>query len=217
MADVELYYGTGACSRVTMVALEEIGLDYHAIPLNFSDKGAYLSINPNGEVPALRIGDRIYTQNAAILFGLAKRYPQAKLLPEADDLGFDPGLGDLIWCSSSLHIMRRQVLNPVRFTNGDLDSVRSKGAENWQSVLARIAERLSHGAWWYGDEWSIVDVYVNWAYTGATEQGTALIADWLKPDRWPALAEHDARLRSRPSFVRALERERFGYQMDGPK
>ena len=199
-----------------MVALEEIGVQYEAIPVNFSDKSSYLSINPSGEVPALRVDDRIYTQNAAILFGLAKRYPQGKLLPVSDDVGFDAALADLIWCSSSLHIMRRQILNPLRFTSGDLEAVRSKGVESWQSALSRIADRLSRGAWWYGDEWSIVDAYVNWSYTGSAEQKIAFLGERLELNRWPVLAEHDERLRSRPSFVRAVDRERSGYENHSP-
>jgi glutathione S-transferase len=218
MNDTILYYAPGACSRVTMVALEEIGLDYEAVAVDIVvDKArtmqSYLPINPGGEVPALAFRGRILTQNAAIVHYLAQEFPAARLLPDPRSVGINAALEDLVWCSCTLHILRRQVLNPPRFTVGVLEDVRTRAIENWQRQLERISARLAGGRWWYGDEWSIVDAYIDWSYTGSKE----LNIDWLEErlgiaDR-PGLAEHAARLRARPSFMRALERERTGRKL----
>ena len=208
MTEPVLYFGLETCARVTMTALEEIGLPYTARRIDLSrnehKSPEYLAINPNGEVPALILNNQTLTQNAAILYHLAALHPEARLLPAP---GLAPGanapLQDLLWCAATLHILRRQVLNPARFTTGPLDPIREKGIQTWQPVLARIAQRLEHQAWWYGDQWSVIDVYLTWAYSG-------LVADRLGLDSHPALRAHEPRVAARPAYQRALAREREG-------
>ena len=206
MADLILYYGMDTCARVTMNALEEIGLEYAAKFIDLSKEeqksSAYTAINPNAEVPALIIDGRTLTQNPAILHYLHARHPAADLLPHAgSSVGINEPLENLMWCSNTLHILRRQLIAPARFTAGDLADVRTKGMEGWFKVLPSIEARLANGPWWYGDQWSIVDVYLNWAYSG-------LVAHTLDIANRPVLYEHEQRLHARPSYVRALARER---------
>jgi len=208
MSDVRLYYGYETCARVTMTALEQIGLDFTAIRIDLAagqqKSPDYLAINPNAEVPALVIGGRTLTQSGAILHYLNATYPAARLLPSDNPLvGLNEPLEDLLWCSTTLHIYRRQVLNPGRFTVGNLDDVRAKGLEGWSKVLPRIEQRLSQRTWWYGEEWSVIDVYLNWAFSG-------LMAERLDIPNKPALQKHEERLAKHPAFARALLREREG-------
>lgn len=221
MDTVVVYYAPQACSRVTLVALEEIGLSYEARSVDFSSKmqqaDAYLSINPNAEVPALLIDGCVLTQNAAILYYLNSRYPDVDLLPNAGATAYVNGtLQDLVWCSVALHIARRQVLNPGRFSLGDLDQVRARGLEYWRKLLAIIETRLSNSPWWYGERWSILDVYLNWGYDTinlAREHSivdSSLIADFDFGRYYPAIAEHQKRVVNHPAFVRALAREKLG-------
>lgn len=209
MSDIRLYYGYETCARVTMTALEQIGLDFTAIRIDLAagqqKSPDYLAINPNAEVPALVIGGRTLTQSAAILHYLNAAYPDARLLPSSENplVGLNEPLEDLLWCSTTLHIYRRQVLNPARFTVGHLDDVRAKGLEGWSKVLPRIEQRLSERMWWYGDEWSVIDVYLNWAFSG-------LMSERLDIPNKPALQRHEERLAKHPAFARALLRERDG-------
>jgi len=46
---------------------------------------AYLAINPMGKVPALRHGDAVVTETAAICAYLADAFPQARLAPPPGD------------------------------------------------------------------------------------------------------------------------------------
>jgi glutathione S-transferase len=208
MTETVLYYGYETCARVTMTALEEIGLPFTArrIDLSRNEQKSpdYLAINPSAEVPALRIGGRVMTQNAAILHYLHAAYPAARLLPpHGPATGNNEPLQDLLWCACTLHILRRQVLNPPRVTAGLLDDVRAKGIENWQPVLARIARRLEDRRWWYGDTWSVIDVYLTWSYSG-------LVAERLGIANYPSLIAHEKRLQAHPAYIRALAREREG-------
>ena len=155
-------------------------------------------------MPTLVIGDQVLTQNAAILHYLNDAFPQAGLLPACrGPVGLNAPLSDLLWCSSTLHILRRQVLNPGRFSATAVEGIRKKGLETWETVLPRIALRLDGQPWWYGDAWSIVDTYLNWSFSG-------LMSGWLDLSRWPALADHEHRVQAQASYVRALNRERDG-------
>ncbi len=62
MPSVALYYSPGSCSRVSMIALEETGIAYAAIPVILANgeqmADAYRELNPKGKVPALKVGDQ---------------------------------------------------------------------------------------------------------------------------------------------------------------
>ena len=196
----------GACSRVVMAAFEEAGLPFreHMVDLrnNRQKSPEYLALNPKGKVPALRFGDRVLTEAAAILARIDRENPGAGLLPHGEHGMFeDQGTIDLIWCSGTLHPMMRQIRNPSRYTGGNTEGVHANGMEKFARECGLLSERLSNGRWWYGDRWSIVDVYLNWLYTTA-EKGGFPLGDY------PVLLEHSARVRARPGFTRAVERER---------
>src|SRR5258706_8969575 len=84
-----LYFAPGASSMAPHIALNEIGVAFEKRPISFKAKDnrtlSYLAINPEGTVPTLVIDGRPLTEVAAILFYLARRYPEAGLLP-ADDV-----------------------------------------------------------------------------------------------------------------------------------
>ena len=141
------------------------------------------------------------TENAAILAFLDRQHPQAGLLPHGNDPVIDnQGLIDLVWCSGTLHPMVRQVRAPFKWTKGDPGGVKADGIEKFAVECEKIAKRVD-GQWWYGKSWSIIDVYVYWAYSTAEKGGFPL-------QDYPALLDHAARVRARPSFQRALSREK---------
>lgn len=205
MTETILFQYPGACSRVVMTALEEIGLSFSDrlvdLPAGGQTRPDYLAINPKGKVPALLHGGRVMTETPAILHFLDRQHPDAALLPHHEDpMRDNAALADLSWCSGTLHPMVRQVRNPFRFTRGETDGIRADGTEKLTRECAAMAARIGDG-WWYGERWSIVDVYLCWAYETAAVGGFPL-------DRYPALAGHAGRVRARPSFERALARER---------
>lgn len=78
---MKLYYTPGACSLADHIALEWIGKPYETERLSKEQRQSseYLKINPAGAVPALRDGDWVLTQNAAILNFLADSFPESGL------------------------------------------------------------------------------------------------------------------------------------------
>ena len=205
MPEIVIYIIPGACSRVTMTAMEEAGVEYRDVAVT-SFEGAqggaeYLAINRKGKVPALSVDGRVLTENAAILTYLDRAHPDAALLPHSDDpLDDARGLSDLIWCSSGLHPEVRQIRNPQRWTTGDTTGVKADGMKKFAKDCDVISNRVSGGRWWYGSGWSIVDTYLYWAYS------TAAKGDFALQD-YPQLLAHAERVRARPSFQRMLARE----------
>ncbi|EQD71482.1 glutathione S-transferase domain-containing protein, partial [mine drainage metagenome] len=88
MTTPELSFYTNPKSRGRIVRwmLEETGAPYSTEVLEYgtSMKAApYLAINPMGKVPAIRHGDTVVTECAAICAYLADSFPQAGLAPPA--------------------------------------------------------------------------------------------------------------------------------------
>jgi len=84
---LKLYFAPGSSSMAPHIALHEIGVPFESRPVSFkrdeTRAPAFLAINPEGKVPTLLIDGRVLTEVAAILFYLARRFPQADLLPVA--------------------------------------------------------------------------------------------------------------------------------------
>src|SRR6266436_7887541 len=86
----ELTFYTHPMSRGRIVRwmLEEIGEPYRTELLDYGTMmkaPAYLSINPMGKVPAIRHGDMVVTEAAAICAYLADAFPEARLAPPPGD------------------------------------------------------------------------------------------------------------------------------------
>jgi glutathione S-transferase len=83
MAKLTLYHAAPSRSSITRWMLEEIGepYDIHLLSLTKGENRApdYLAINPMGKVPALKHGDVVITEAAAICAYLADEFPRAKL------------------------------------------------------------------------------------------------------------------------------------------
>lgn len=196
-----LYFAPGACSGVTINALEELGLscEYRKIDIASGQQKteSYLQINPYGKVPALLSEGRLLTENPAILIYLNTLKAGSKLLPLTDD-PFQQSLvySDLMWLSSSVHPSVRHVCMPSYYTvNENVDDVVKRGRISLAAYFEIAEKRLKDSDYLYGSEWSIVDMYLHWCYTRALRGGYAL-------DAFPALLAHQKRVETRPSYQR---------------
>lgn len=207
-----IYQFPAACSRVTMNALEELGLEFDDICVNMrtaaQNSPEYLAVNPKGKVPALVADGQVLTENAAILWTLHSLHPHGGLLPASDDpFRRHEYLSDLTWCSGTMHPIVRQVRMPVKWTTGDPAGVREDGIAKLVKECKRFVQRIGKGGWWYGDSWSIVDTYIYWGYSTAAKGGFPI-------DDYPELLDHAERVRSRPSFLRVLAREQAALERE---
>ena len=115
------YYRSTSSYRVR-IALALKGLDYQAVPVNLlvpaggeHRQPAYLAINPQGRVPALRTDEGcVLTQSPAIIEYLEERYPQVALLSaDLATRAHERGVAALVACD--IHPLHNvSVLNRLR-------------------------------------------------------------------------------------------------------
>ena len=80
---MELYFAPLACSMATRIALYEAGAEARFTEVDLKRKRVldgtdFLSVNPMGQVPALRIETgEVLTENPVVLQYVADRYPAA--------------------------------------------------------------------------------------------------------------------------------------------
>ena len=85
MSDLTFYTNPMSRGRIIRWMLEEVGQPYETVILPWETGAAkapeYLAINPMGKVPAIKHGDTVVTECAAICAYLADAFPQANLAP----------------------------------------------------------------------------------------------------------------------------------------
>jgi maleylacetoacetate isomerase len=78
------YFRSSAAYRVR-IALNLKGVAYESVPINLLEgaqrEEAYKTVNPQGRLPSLDIGDTVLVQSPAILEYLDEAYPEPPLLP----------------------------------------------------------------------------------------------------------------------------------------
>src|ERR1700744_6793215 len=107
-----LYFAPGSSSFAVHIALHEIGAPFEARPMSFRGNDMrtveFLKINPAGKVPTLLIDGRPLTEVAGILFYLAKRFPEAGLLPHDDIEAEAHAVSWMSFVASTLHPARQR-------------------------------------------------------------------------------------------------------------
>jgi glutathione S-transferase len=143
---LKLYFAPGSSSMAPHIALHEIGVPFESGPISFAKKEnrtpAYLAINPEGTVPTLLIDGRRLTEVAAILFYLARRFPEADLLPIGDMEAEAQAISWMSFIAATIHPARRQ------------------GLERSKEVFAIAEQRLGQRDWALG-RYSIADTSVS--------------------------------------------------------
>ena len=197
--DLTLFHFPGSCSQVSVCALEEAGLEYQLELVNLaaSQQGGadYLAVNPMGKVPYLLIDGVGLAENSAILTYVAALRPAAGLFPSWDDPRMRAeSVGGMSFCSGTVHPAVRGIANPQRLTTGETAGVKDKATELAGKAFKQAEYRIAERGWWLG-EWSIVDVYLHWAFGVATNNG-------FDTAPFPELVRLSDRLTERASFRR---------------
>ncbi|MFM0289048.1 glutathione S-transferase family protein [Paraburkholderia megapolitana] len=206
-----LYYSPGACSMAVHIALEELGVAYEleAVPIaqGATQQQAYLSINPKGRVPALRLpGEtRVLTELPAILTYLARQHPAGGLLPVNDAAAEARCHEWLAWLVGWIHaIGYGEIWRPARFTGieANHDEIRANGKQVVLDAYAKIEAALADGREWaVPGSYTIVDPFLLVLYAWGMRIGIDMRANYL------AWSGHMQRSLARPAVQRVLQRE----------
>lgn len=202
---LELYFAPGACSRVPMIALEEVGQPFETHLVSFM-KGEhkspeYLELNPAGKVPLLVADGQPIAQNPAIQTFLARAFPEAGLLPfTGESLAEARILAQLAWFSADLHPLVTRIRIPQFISDATPERVKEIALAAMAQQLAPLERRLQRQDWVLGEIWSSVDAYLYWVWFRITGAG-------FDAAPFPNIAAHHARMDARPAVQRALARE----------
>jgi glutathione S-transferase len=189
-----LYFSPGSSSMATHIALNEIGVPFEAKLTALHEHKhrapGYLAVNPEGKVPTLMIDGRPLTEVAATLWYLARRHPEAGLLPQYGDVEGEA-----------------RVISWMSFIASTIHPARRAGNERWREVFALAEERLGTNDWTV-DRYSISDIHLFrlfWRFVDA-----------LHPARggYPGLFAHYDRMMARPAVQKTLKAEAaIGYNL----
>jgi glutathione S-transferase len=193
--EIVFYTNPMSRGRIARWMLEEAGQPYRTEVLDFASSlkaPAYLAINPMGKVPALRHGDTVVTETAAICAYLADAFPQAGLAPAPGDRARGSYYRWLFFGAGPME---------AALTNKALGFVTPEGRERmagwgtYGAVMDAIEAAVTSSRYLVGDRFSAADVYVG------SQIGFGLMFNSI--EKRPAFERYWQGLTARPAAVRA--------------
>ncbi|MGB6427816.1 MAG: glutathione S-transferase family protein, partial [Methyloceanibacter sp.] len=196
MADLTLYHAAPSRSSITRWMLEEVGepYDIHLLKLTEGDqlKPDYLAINPMGKVPALRHGDVVITEAAAICAYLADEFPQAGLSVPIGDPRRGPYLQWLFFGPSCVE----PAITDRAFPRQEQPRRGALGYGDFDTVMKVLTMGIEPGPYLMGEQFTAADVVL-----GSTMRWGMMFK--LLPEQ-PEFTAYVDRLVARPAFNQAF-------------
>ncbi len=194
---MQLYYAPRTISVAVAIALEEAGLDYEAIKLDFAGgeqtKPAYKQINPKGRVPALVVDGGILTETGALLEYIAAKAPEAGLVPD------DPIMAArmrevMFYLASTMHVNHAHKLRGHRWADkkSSWKDMKDKVAQTMTASCKYITSNGLRGPFVLGEAFSLADAYLY------------VVCSWLEGDgvdvsTFPKIIAFREAMEARPS------------------
>lgn len=205
-----LYYIPGTCSLAVHVTLNEIGADFElqnvSTPQGQPRPAEYLAINPRGNVPALKDGNFVIREGAAILTYLIESN-QSPLLPKG---GHEraTSLEWLAFANSTLHPAYGRCFFLGRHLGDNAADSPIYGAaiEMIQKHWDEIEGELKKHDYIAGKEITVADILLT------------VISNWTPNLKMPIHFGEKTkslfkRIIQRPAFQKALEKEEVSYKI----
>jgi len=157
MADLIFYTNPQSRGRIVRWMLEEVGVPYETevIPYDQMKSERYLAIHPLGKVPAIRHGEHVVTECAAICAYLADVFPQAGLGPHDDEKA-----DYYRWFFYAAGPLEAAVSNQAMGWIPTPERERMFGYGNFERAVAVLDELFSLRDYVCGDRFTAADVYV---------------------------------------------------------
>ena len=186
-----LYLSPGSSSMASHIALHEIGVDFESRWISFAKREqhtpGYLKLNPEGKVPTLLVDGRPLTEVAAVLYYLAKSFPDAGLFPAGDLEAESQIISWMSFIASTIHPASRSA--------------------RWKEVFEIAENRLARKEWAV-DRYSIADIHLFrlfWRFFTTLHPAHGA---------YPGLFAHYRRMMARPAVEKTIEIESaVGYQL----
>jgi glutathione S-transferase len=183
--------------RIVRWMLEEVGQPYETVLLDYDSgmKGPdYLAINPMGKVPAIKHGDTVVTEGAAICAYLADVFPDAGLAPPPGNQKRGPYYR---WLFFTAGPVEAAVTGKAMGLLAPPDKKRMAGYGSFEETIDALEQAVSGTAYICGDQFTAADVYVG------SQIGWGMMFGTI--EKRPAFADYFGRLSQRPAALRARE------------
>lgn len=205
---MKLYYSAGSCSTSCHIALEEAGLPYEAIEVDWDNKDdanipLVSKLNPLGTLPIFITSEgKQLDQNIAIQIYIAEKAPQAKLLPTPGTLEYAQAMNWLSFVAADLHksIGGLFSLSYISSDTAVQDSVRKFMLTRANDCLSYLDSKLAGKDYLMGSQFTLADAYA-FIVVGWTQ--------WLEIPLTPYknLQQYQARVAARPAVAKVLKAE----------
>lgn len=200
MPNLTLYHASPSRSSVTLWMMEELGQPYdiHLLHLSKNEQAQpdYLAINPMGKVPALKHGDTVITEVAAICTYLADEFPEAKLNVPVGTPRRGVYLKWLFFGPSCMEpaVIDRAAPRKEEARRGML------GYGDFDTTMNVVANAFAKGPWLLGEQFTAADVVV-----GSQIRWGMMFK--LIPERKEFL-DYSARIAARPAAQRSEAKDK---------
>lgn len=181
MTDLVFYTNPMSRGRIVRWMLEEIGRPYHTEIIGHGPpmkSATYLAINPMGKVPAIRHGDHIITEAAAICAYLAETFPETGLGPTDDERA-----DYYRWLFFAAGPLEHAITNHSLGFEPREDKRRMVGYGSYNDTLNTLEMAVSKNPYIAGQRFTAADVYmgsqVGWGLQfGTLESRPAFVKYW---------------------------------------
>jgi glutathione S-transferase len=200
MANLTLYHIAPSRSSIVHWMLEEVGAPYdiHLLSMKRGENRApdYLAVNPMGKVPALRHGDVVITEAAAICTYLADEFPDRKLnIPVGN-----PRRGIYLkWLFFGPSCIEPAIMDRA-FPRKEDAPIGALGYGNYDTVIDVVAKAVAGGPYIMGAEFTAADVVIGSGLRWGMQFK-------LLPER-PEFLAYTGRLAQRPALQRAESKDK---------
>ena len=160
MAKITLYHASPSRSSIVLWMLEEIGQPYDIKLVTLSkgenQKPEYLAINPMGKVPALKHGDTVITEVAAICTYLADEFPNAKLNVPIGT----PRRGEYLkWLFFGPSVIE-PALTDRAYPRKEDPRAAALGWRDFDTVLDIVSKAVAKGPYLMGEQFTAADIVI---------------------------------------------------------
>ena len=198
---MKLYFSPGACSLSPHIAMREAGMTFDIEKVDLKAKKTasgedYLSVNPKGYVPTLKLDDgQVMTEAAAIVQYIADKKPDSKLAPANGTPERFKLQEWLNFLATEVHKGTTPLFNPAV-------------PDAWKQVVTDtlgrrydyLAKHLESRPFLMGQGFTVADGYLftllNWSKFVGIDLG-----------KWPVLKAYHARVAARPAVQAAMKAE----------
>jgi glutathione S-transferase len=197
VADLTFYTNPMSRGAIVRWMLEEVEAPYETVLLDYGTTmkaPEYLAINPMGKVPAIKHGDVVVTEGAAICAYLADAFPEASLAPVPGS----PERGAYYrWMFYGAGPVEAAIIDKALGLDVPDDKKAMVGYGSYDTVVDVLDRHFSENEWAACGKFTAADVYLGSQIVWGTQFGTL-----PKRDSFDAYV---GRLTSRPAAQRAQE------------